>query len=131
MHRGSKTWGDARAAMAKSLIHVEYLDAYEGLVPSIPSVSDLVRFAVREAYPDATTYEEHHLKMEEWIGKIGYSKYFSDAFWAAHWIIPTTGQADDLLHRGRITEADHTALYILNNLPYDLEPLTPYFCKQI
>lgn len=124
VHRGVKTWEDAKAALEKSLIQTEYLDAYEKMIPSIPAVSDLVRFAVREAYPDATTFEEHYAKMTEWIGQVGYSGYFAQAFWTAHWIIPSIGQADELLHRGEITEAEHTSLYILNDIrPQDIPAL--------
>jgi len=124
IHRGVKTWPDMKAALQKSLIHTEYLDAFEAAIPSIPSVSDLVRFAVREAYTDATTFTEHYDKMSEWIGKIGYSQYFADAFWTAHWIIPSIGQADTMLHRGKITEEEHTALYILNDIrPEDIPRL--------
>jgi len=124
IHRGVKTWDEARTALEMTVIHADYLDAYKDLVPSIPGVSDLVRFAVREAYPDATTFQQHSAKMTEWIGKIGYSEYFAEAFWTAHWIIPTTGQADTLLHRGDIDEEAHTALYILNDVrPQDIEKL--------
>ena len=124
IHRGVKTWDDARAALKLTMIHADYVDAFQATIPSIPSVSDLVRFAVREAYPDAVTFEEHYAKMTEWIGKIGYSTYFADAFWTAHWIIPSPGQADELLHRGEITEEEHTALYILNDIrPKDIPNL--------
>jgi len=124
IHRGVTTWEDAEVALSKSLIHAEYLAGYKALIPSIPSVSDLVRFAVREAYPDADTFEEHYARMSEWIGKIGYSQYFADAFWTAHWIIPSIGKADTMLHRGKITEEEHTALYILNDIrPEDIPRL--------
>ena len=124
IHRGVKTWDDAKSALKMSLLQADYLDVYKELVPSIPGVSDLVRFAVREAYPDAKTFEEHYAKMTSWIGKVGYSTYFADAFWTAHWVIPSPGQADDLLHRGLITEEAHTALYILNDIrPQDIPAL--------
>jgi len=124
VHRGVKTWAETRISLQRALIKAEYLDAYEKMIPSIPGVSDLVRFAVREAYPDATTFTEHYAKMTSWIGQQGYSKYFADAFWTAHWIIPTTSQADTLLHRGDITEPEHTALYILNDIrPEDIDKL--------
>ncbi len=124
IHRGVLTWEDAKGVLAKSLIHTDHLDAYEGLVPSIPGVSDLIRFAVREAYPDADTFEEHYAKMSEWMGQIGFSQYFADAAWTAHWIIPTVSQADEMLHRGDIVEKEHRALYILNDIrPEDIDKL--------
>ena len=124
VHRGVTTVEDARAALERLRVRGDFIDAYLEVVPSIPSVSDLVRFAVREAFPDAETFEEHYAKMTEWIGRIGFSTYFAEAFWTAHWIIPTTRQADDLLHRGIITEAEHTALYIINDVrPTDIPNL--------
>jgi len=124
IHRGELTWEDAKAMLAKSLVHVDHLDAYEGLIAAIPSVSDLIRFAVREAYPDATTFTEHYDKMSEWMAKIGYSQYFADSAWTAHWLIPTVSQADEMLHRGMITDEAHRALYILNDIrPEDIDDL--------
>ncbi len=124
VHRGVATVADVRDALEKSMMHSSYVDAFVAGIPSIPSVSDLIRFAVREAYPDATTFTEHYAKMSEWMGKIGYDQYFSDASWTAHWIIPSIGQADDMLHRGMITEEQHTGLYILNDIrPQDIDSL--------
>jgi len=124
IHRGVKTWDDARAALKMNLIAEEYIDAYKTIIPSIPGVGDLVRFAVREAYPDAKTFTEHYAKMSTWIAAQGYDQYFADAFWTAHWVIPTVSQADELLHRGEISEAEHTGLYILNDIrPEDIPAL--------
>ena len=124
IHRGAKTWEEAQSAFKMNLVPTDYMDAYEEIIPNIPGVSDLVRFAVREAYPDATTFQEHYAKMTAWIGRIGYSTYFADAYWTAHWIIPTTGQADEMLHRGMITVEEHRALYILNDIrPQDIDNL--------
>jgi len=124
IHRDIITWEDAKEVLAKSLIHVDHLDDYEALVPSIPSVSDLIRFAVREAYPDAVTFEEHYAKMSEWMGKIGYDQYFADSAWTAHWEVPSIGQADEMLHRGMIDDEQHRALYILNDIrPEDIDDL--------
>jgi len=124
IHRGVKTWEDAKATLEMNLVEADYIDAYEATIPSIPGVGDLVRFAVREAYPDAETFTEHYARMSGWIGQQGYSQYFADAFWTAHWIIPTVSQADELLHRGDIDEAAHRALYILNDIrPEDIDQL--------
>jgi len=124
IHRGVKTWDDAKAALQMNLVATEYIDAYKTIIPSIPGVGDLVRFAVREAYPDAKTFTEHYAKMSTWIAAQGYDQYFADAFWTAHWVIPTVSQADELLHRGEISEAEHTGLYILNDIrPEDISAL--------
>jgi len=124
IHRGIITWEDAKSALAKSLIHVDHLAAYEGMVPSIPGFGDLRRYAIREAFPDATTFEEHFERMKFWMMKQGYSDYFATADWNAHWIIPSIGQADEMLHRGMITVEQHRSLYILNDIrPEDIDDL--------
>jgi len=124
VHRGVATVEDLKGALKKSLVHADFLDGYDQLIPSIPNVSDLIRFAVREAYPDATTFTEHYAKMSEWMAKQGFSQYFADAAWTAHWIIPTVSQANEMLHRGDIDEDEHTALYILNDIrPEDIDKL--------
>jgi len=124
VHRGVATVEDLRGALKKSLVHADFLDGYDQLIPSIPSVSDLIRFAVREAYPDAVTFEEHYAVMSGWMAKTGFSQYFADAAWTAHWLIPTVGQADEMLHRGMIDEEAHRALYILNDIrPQDIDNL--------
>ena len=124
IHRGVKTWEDARKTLEMNLVAAEYIDAYKTIIPSIPGVGDLVRFAVREAYPDAKTFTEHYAKMSTWMAAQGYDQYFADAFWTAHWVIPTVSQADELLHRGEISEAEHTGLYILNDIrPEDIPAL--------
>lgn len=124
VHRGTATMEDVKSALTKNLVHADFLDGYQELVPSIPAVSDLIRYAVREAYPDAVTFEEHYAVMSGWMAKTGYSQYFADAAWTAHWEIPSIGQADEMLHRGMITEEEHRALYILNDIrPQDIDSL--------
>jgi len=56
--------------------------------PMIPGIADQIRFAVREAYPGVAV-EDIPAEMEKWIGYLGYSKFWADAYWNAHWIIPT------------------------------------------
>lgn len=97
----------------------DHITGYEQLTELIPGLSDLIRIAVRESYPDATTTAEHFARMKAWLKLQGFSDYWSDALWQAHWIIPTQSQADELLYRGEIDEEMHTALYILNDVDPD------------
>ena len=124
IHRGVKTWEDAKETLEQNLVATDYIDAYKELIPAIPGFSDLRRYAIRESYPDAVTFTEHFERMKFWMMKQGYSEYFATADWDAHWIIPTVSQADEMLHRGMITEAQHRALYILNDIrPQDIDQL--------
>jgi len=123
VHRGELTVAEARDILARQAFKEEHLDAYEALIPEIPGLSDLRRIAVRESYPGAPpglrpedSAAWHYGEMTRWLGKTGYSAYWSEALWGAHWIIPTKSQADDLLHRGEIDEDEHTALLILNDI---------------
>ena len=123
VHRGELTVSEARDILARQAFKAEHLDAYEELIPEIPSESVLRHIAVREAYPGAPpglapedSAAWHYGEMTKWMGKIGFSAYWSEAEWGAHWIIPTKSQADELLHRGEILEEEHTALLILNDI---------------
>jgi len=124
VQRGTLSVDALGRAMEKNLIQKDYIEKYKEMIPSIPGVGDLVRFAVREAYPDASGFTEQYTKMSEWMKKTGYDQYFADAFWTAHWIIPTVSQANDMLHRDMISEEEHRALYILNDIrPEDIDSL--------
>jgi len=74
--------------------------------PMIPSISDQIRFAVREAYPDVPV-EKMHEEMKKWIRYLGYSEFWAKAYWNAHWVIPTLEQARKLFLRGVITEEEY------------------------
>jgi len=74
--------------------------------PMIPSISDQIRFAVREAYPGVRV-EKMGEEMKKWIRYLGYSDFWADAFWNAHWLIPTLEQARELWRRGVITEKEY------------------------
>ncbi len=77
----------------------------------LPSPADLVRFGVREVYtpairkkfgqdedyPDALTAEGR---------KLGFSRKTLGEYWAAHWELPATGQAFDMMHRGLISQGE-------------------------
>jgi len=63
-------------------------------LPSIPGASDLIRFVVREVI----TYEE----FEEWMKYHGFSVFFSEAYWEAHWVLPAFESLREAFWRGII-----------------------------
>jgi len=73
----------------------------------IPGPSDLVRFAVREAWRPELQEGTPEFFIDNML-KMGYKEMWSRYFWAAHWIIPTYEQARRAFWRG-IISADEFA----------------------
>lgn len=66
--------------------------------PEIPGPGDLVHFRVKEAILP----EEFKL----WMLYHGFAERFSDAYWDAHWILPSPNQAYNMEAQGEITETE-------------------------
>ena len=75
----------------------------------LPGPTDLVRFQLREVWDqerraellqEGTSGEYNAL-----MAKQGFSKDQRDNFWAAHWVLPSVGELNEMLHRGIIDEA--------------------------
>lgn len=92
VHRGELTWDVARAALEKSLIGAEYLDAFEGLVPGVPGAGDLVDMAVREAYQARSGDDEMPERFVVEMAKWGFDEEACLWFWRKHWRLPDVGQ---------------------------------------
>jgi len=77
----------------------------------IPSPSDLVRMAVREAWSDEVAEhfgydEEFPEEFAEWAEKQGMSREWARRYWRAHWELPSPTMGYEMLHRGIITEEE-------------------------
>jgi len=83
--------------------------------PMIPGISDQVRFAVREAYP-GVTIDNTPAEMEKWVKYQGYSKFWSDSFWNAHWIIPSVSQLFQMRWRGLIDDVELKKMLKINDI---------------
>jgi len=81
------------------------------LLEVIPSVPDLLRMAVREAF-DPTIVKEYGLDQDthkipyEWLEKLGFSEKWANYFWYAHWELPSVMMGYEMLHRGIINEKE-------------------------
>lgn len=75
----------------------------------VPGPGDQVRFQLREVYEperrrqllgndDLTTFKQ-------FMGELGFSGYHADSYWAAHWVLPSITQLNEMLHRGVIDDA--------------------------
>jgi len=114
--------------------------------PLIPGVSDQIRFVGKEAYPDerrswiaglppeqkaleelemATLTSPFYLKGVEWLKSLGYSDYWAEAFWHAHWVLPAVGQLFTMYHRGVIDLDTLTRMLTISDIhPAWIAPLT-------
>lgn len=110
--RGLSTFTNS-ASMIK--LEAQYLTPYQRylnkLYPNvIPGPTDLIRMQLREVFhpdyrpelllpPPSGTFTTAMLEH-------GYDKYWSDSYWAAHWVLPSLGELDEMLHRRIIEESD-------------------------
>ena len=77
--------------------------------PMIPSASDLVRMVVREAFvPEMITPAPD--EFAKWMEYQGFSRYWADKFWTAHWVPAPLTDARTAVYRGLITEEDYIDL---------------------
>lgn len=81
----------------------------------LPGPGDLIRFAVREAFsPDQVAALDLDANfpptLMEWASKIGISTEVAKLFWRAHWNLPSPSQGYEMLHRGKITNEQLSAL---------------------
>lgn len=94
---------------AEDATHI--LDASE----VIPPVGDLVRFAVREAFPGQTGFSGARgasvpPRFTELAEMQGLDAEFAKSYWAAHWELPSVTAAFQMYHRGIIEETELRAL---------------------
>jgi len=80
---------------------------YVELLDRIPGPGDLISMAVREAFHPDLVAKYHYLdafpgEFAEWMTKQGYSVEWAQRYWAAHWRLPSIGDAFTMLHRGVI-----------------------------
>lgn len=66
--------------------------------PQIPGPGDLIRFVVREVIEVGVFRSNLALQ--------GFSAFWADAFWEAHWELPSRGELVDAYHRGVIPEGE-------------------------
>lgn len=112
IHRTDMTWEDAKLALEKSLIHTDYLDGYEDLVPVFPGLGDLITMMVREVITPE--------KFREMAGLMGLSETWADNYYDNHWILLPLGEVKKARHRGDITKGELDKFLVLHD--YKPEP---------
>lgn len=103
LRRGLLPKGMFLLALRRSGMPKPFADAVLELRDVIPPLSDLIRMAVREAFPveaGRAQFEE----MKKWAVKRGLSDYWVDRYWLAHFDRMSLAQAYENLWRGYFDE---------------------------
>ncbi len=98
----------------------------ERWTPMIPPATDIIRFSVREVYredrQDALMVNYPGAVYESLIAKQGFKAEFAAHYWMAHWILPSVGQLNEMLYRGKITSDDWRRYVEYNDLIPEMIP---------
>jgi len=102
-------------------VRSEWSDALIGISKAIPSVSDMVRFAVREAYGGGSalsgTGAELPGALVTDLKKHGLEANDAEHYWAAHWHLPSPTQGYQMLHRGLMSMGELLELLRVSDYP--------------
>jgi hypothetical protein len=99
VRRGTLTLDGYNAYMAWNKYSKEETEQLATLIEVLPPIDDLIRFAVREAFP-VEAGEPQFKEMEKWAGKQGLTPYWVDKYYKAHFNRMGLGQAYSNLWRG-------------------------------
>ena len=82
--------------------------------PEIPGPGDLITFVVREVIPPEvfTPFMANH----------GFNEFWSQAYWEAHWRLPSRDEIVDAFHRGLLTDEERDVFLVLHDLKPDPRP---------
>lgn len=104
--RGVISLARMREGLVQGSIRSEWADDLIKIANDIPSVSAMVRFAVREAYGGGSdlsgTSAEAPGGFLTDVKRHGLAEQDAIHFWAAHWQLPSPTQMYTMLHRGLI-----------------------------
>lgn len=122
--RGEIEWADFKEYAEKCSFDENEIINLAKIAQYYPTVGDLIRFAVREVFtPNTRTKfgmdEDRPAAFIEAARKAGLTQEWANAFWAAHWDLPSVNQGYALLHRGEIDESELDLLMkSLDIMPY-------------
>ena len=124
VNRGAIPQDAASSALRRAGVRGEFIDPLLTLGRHLPSVPDLVRFAVREVYtPEARSRfgldQDFPQRFADEAAKQGLEQEDAGSYWAAHWNLPSPEQGFAMLHRGIIGQADlELLLKTLDVMPF-------------
>lgn len=102
------------AIFSRAILKPMEQELNEMFVREVPGPGDLVRFVVREQISP----EELNL----WLARQGFNPKWAQAFWGAHWVIPSREEAVELYHRGLYSLQDVTENLQVNDRRPDTIP---------
>lgn len=110
-NRGEITEEVVDRALAQSRLKREYQEPVKALARVLPSVGDLIRFAVREVFnPSARRGLDLDAEFPDEFARqaalLGLEETTAKDYWAAHWALPSITQGFEMFHRAVITDAD-------------------------
>lgn len=123
-NRGAIAEADVDRGLRQSHLKPEWVGPVKELRNVLPSVSDLVRFAVREVYsPDVVAKfgqdQDFPAAFATEAAKRGLSREHAEQYWAAHWNLPSPTQGFEMFHRELIDQAElELLLRTLDVMPF-------------
>jgi hypothetical protein len=112
---------DVERGLRQSHLKPEWIGAVKALAKHVPSVSDMVRFATREAYEGGSelsgTAAELPASFVSDAQRQGLSAADAEHYWASHWHLPSPTQAYQMMHRGLMGMGDLLELLRVSDYP--------------
>jgi hypothetical protein len=118
------------STFARDLVTFEYVEGVRPAArrqvlrkyePNIPGPGDLVNMVVKEAFVPELRTPAPEIFADN-MRENGFTRFWSDTFWTAHWVPIDLDRITEMFHRGIITEADFIRrLIILDFRPDDTE----------
>ena len=136
-NRGEITVTEAKKRFAELGYGPKEQEELIKLAGYIPSVSDFIRFGIREVFtPEIAQkyglFEDYPEELTKYAKMSGLDPKFAKMYWAAHWELPSYTQGVEMYHRGIISYDElKTLLRSLDVMPYWRDKLiklaeTPY-----
>lgn len=109
MFRGLASDGEVKSTLASQGYTPEQIGKWIELRQIIPSPTDLVSMAVREAFNDETARtfgydDDYPAEAADWAEKQGMQPIWFKRFWRAHWNLPGLVQVREMYNRGIIDD---------------------------
>jgi hypothetical protein len=97
------------------------IQIYKQFMEYIPPISDLIRFAVREAYP-VEGPEAQKQELIKWGKAQGLNEYWVERYWIAHWELPAFSQIREAFWRKIISEQEFRSYIVMHDYRPDPWP---------
>lgn len=115
LHRGIIDQGTFNGLLRALDYAPTWRDRLRRMSERIPPISDMIRFAVREAYDDQQAAAlgldaDFPAEFATEAALHGMNRERAEQYWRAHWRMPSAQQGYRMLHRGLITEPQLEAL---------------------